>query len=191
MIGYLDGTLQKQDEKAIIINVSGVGYRILPSAGLLRKPPSVGDKVELFVFTYVRDDQITLYGFSTPDEQAIFESLLSVSGIGPKSALAVVSAGGPEEVKNAVATADVQFFQSIPGIGKKSAQRIIVDLKSKLGDLEELDLTAQDKKLHRELIAALKSMGFQLNEVKDVVKSIDPTLKLEDQIRSALKNISS
>lgn len=189
MIGWLAGKLLAYDRERVIIEVNGVGYQVAASAGVLRSKVKIGEEIRIFVYTHVREDQLALFGFLNLGEKQMFELLLSVSGVGPKSALAVLSRGNSNEIRDAVANADVEFFKSVPGLGKKTAQRIIVDLKSKLGDARELDLTGGDETAARELILALKSMGFGAEEAREAVKKIDTGLPLEEQIRMALKKI--
>lgn len=189
MIGFLRGDLRLHHPSSIIVDVGGVGYLIRPSLSVLKRYSGDGESVEIFVHTHVRDDQITLFGFLSMEELQLFELLLSVSGVGPKSALAVLAAGTTEEIYAAISHAEVEFFQSVPGVGKKTAQRVIVDLKSKVSDLEDLDLSDSDSVSHRELTAALRSMGFSTPEVKSAVKDVDISLSLEEQIRRALKQI--
>lgn len=160
-----------------------------PSASVFGKNLSVGDKINLPVYTHVREDQITLFGFSSKAELDLFKQLLTVSGVGPKSALTIIGSGTAPEIKSAVSNADVDFFQSISGIGKKTAQRIIIDLKSKIGETKELDLSSTDIKHRKDLLSALKTMGITADEVKDVIKNIDANLPIQEQIRLALKRI--
>ncbi len=187
MIGWLSGKLLAVDKDRIIVDANGVGYQVLPSAGVARNKVKIGEEIKLFIYTHVREDQLALFGFSNLEEKQMFELLLSVSGVGPKSALAVLSRGNPDEVREAVANADVEFFQSVPGLGKKTAQRIIVDLKSKLGDVQDLDLSGGNEAAVKELILALKSMGFSSDEARSAVKKVDLELPLDKQIKLALQ----
>lgn len=189
MIGWLAGKLIATDKDRLIVDVGGVGYQVFPSAGVVRNKVKIGEEIRLFVYTHVREDQLALFGFSNLEEKQMFELLLSVSGVGPKSAMAVLARGNPNEIREAVANADVEFFQSVSGLGKKTAQRIIIDLKSKLGDLEELDLQGKNEPAAKELITALKSMGFSSDEARAAVKRVDLELPLDKQIRSALKEV--
>lgn len=172
-----------------MVDVGGVGYTVVPSASVRGKSLSTGSPLSLYIHTHVRENELKLFGFSTLEERQVFELLLSVSGVGPKTALAIVSAGGSQEVRRAIGTADVDHFTSIPGVGKKTAQRIIVDLKSKIGGIGELDL-ASDTSDNAELFAALRSMGFRSEEIKEAVKKVDKTKGLEDQIKRSLKQLS-
>lgn len=171
-----------------MVDVGGVGYSVVPSASVRGKSLSTGLPLSLYIHTHVRENELKLFGFSTLEERQIFELLLTVSGVGPKTALSIVSAGGPNEVRRAIGTADVDHFTSIPGVGKKTSQRIIVDLKSKIGGIGELDLSS-DKSGSTELFVALKSMGFLSEEIKEVLKKVDKSMKLENQIKQALKQL--
>lgn len=189
MIGFLSGKLLEADLSTIIIDVSGVGYLVHPSASVIGKNLSAGDKIDLPIFTHVREDQITLFGFSSRLELELFKQLLTVSGVGPKSALAIVGSGTVSAIKSAISNADVDFFQSVPGIGKKTAQRIIIDLKSKIGEAKELDLSSVEIKQRKDLLSALKTMGITADEAKEAIKNVDANLPLQEQIRLALKRI--
>lgn len=189
MIGWLSGKLVGEDRDKLLIDVNGVGYQILPSAEVIKNKVKIGEDIRIFIYTHVREDQLSLFGFSSLEGRRMFELLLSVSGVGPKSALAVLARGNPDEIRQAVANADVEFFKSVPGLGKKTAQRIIIDLKSKLGDLEELDLTGKNEPAVKELTAALRSMGFAADEIRAAVKKVDLELTLQEQIKLALKQI--
>lgn len=189
MIGFLKGIFLGFDAETLIVDVGGVGYAVVPSASVRGKKLSNGFPVSLFVHTHVRENELKLFGFSSLEERQVFELLLTVSGVGPKTALAIVSAGGPQEVRRAIGIADVDHFTAIPGVGKKTAQRIIVDLKSKIGGIGELDLTS-DKPGSSDLSAALKSMGFRSDEIREALKKIDKTKSLEQQIKLALQRLS-
>lgn len=188
MIGYLSGILQSISKVSILINVNGVGYRVVPSLSVTQKYSAIGENIETYIHTRVREDALSLYGFSSAHELELFELLLSVSGVGPKVALSVLSSGSPDEVKSAVSQADVNYFIR-PGVGKKTAQRIIVDLKTKVGELKELDLTDEIIGGQRDLVDALRTMGFSPFELKTAIESVDRSLSLDNQIRQALKHL--
>lgn len=171
-----------------MVDTGGVGYEIIPSAGLLNLASEIGQELAVFIHTHVREDQLTLFGFGNEKEKDIFILLLEVSGVGPKTALAVLSAGGSDKVKDSITTADVAWFSGISGVGKKTAQRIIVDLKGKIGG-RELDLSDEGIKAKDELTAALKSMGFSAKEISSHIQNIDFNAPFSEQIRMALKNL--
>lgn len=188
MIGYLSGTVRFVRQQSAIIETGGVGYLVYLGSTFLGNV-SPGSEISIFIHTVVKDDAIDLYGFS--DERAIrlFEHLLSVSGVGPKTALTVVDRG-VSAVEAAVIAGDVAFFTGIPRLGKKNAQKIIIDLKSKLGSLGDLDLNRNDDR-DQELVSALLSMGFRKSEVTETVTRIDPTLPLPERIRLSLRQMGT
>lgn len=189
MIGYLRGKVRSFSSKQLVIDVGGVGYLVFPSAEISKKQIKIDNEIEVYVHTHVREDQISLFGFGSQEELDLFKLLITVSGVGPKTALAVLSVGSANEIKNAVAMADVDFFNKVSGIGKKSAQRIIVDLKSKIGSIEELDLSGENGLVNQEVIEALRGMGLMPKEAKEAVKTIDPKLPLGERIRLALRQL--
>lgn len=182
MIGYLRGTVITQLNQEIWIDVQGVGYRVRTNDKLQMTNEKT---VELFIHTAVREDAITLYGFSTIDELQLFELLISVSGVGPKTAMGIVGAASADEIETAISQADVNFFTKVPGIGKKGAQRIIVDLKSKIGSLKEMDLAAEDEE--DSVVMALQQFGFKSGEIDLALKKIDRNTSEQLQIKEGLK----
>jgi Holliday junction DNA helicase RuvA len=164
----------------LIVDVNGVGY-------LVHATPSVhrlGDgEVTIEVHTVVREDALQLYGFATADERELFELLLGVNGVGPKVALAIVSGSTPAELRRAIARDDVKRFQAIPGIGLKTAQRVVLELKAKLvgldiGDPYTGELTARD---------ALVELGWSLVDAERALADVDADLPIEEQVRHALR----
>ena len=187
MIGFLSGIVFEHSQNALILNVNGVGYEIRPSVHVLRQNLSIGQNVDLYIHSHVREDQLTLCGFKDNQERDLFRLLLSVSGIGPKTAMSILGAGTTDEIRSAIASADVSFFQSVPGIGKKSAQRVIIELKSKIGSVEELDLSDEKMENVQTLVSALRSMGITNEEAKEMIKKVDQKATIEEQIKQALK----
>lgn len=189
MIGFLKGTVELLDRPFVLLDVSGVGYRVLVSGNVLGKLTK-GDKVKLFTFTYVREDALELFGFAELEDLKLFESLISVSGIGPKTALNIFSFGTRAEIIEAIVKADISFFTSVPRLGTKNAQRIIIDLKNKMGAGDSVDLSGKDLLENAEAVEALKSFGFSAGEAQKVVREIKtPGLTLDEKIKLALKNL--
>jgi len=184
MIGSLSGIIKQKKFDSLIVDVGGVGYRVFTPV-FVWQDCQIGDKRDFLIYTHVREDEISLFGFIKPADQEIFINLISVSGIGPKLALNILSySRGASRVVKAIQDADVDFFVSVKGMGKKSSQRVIVDLKPKIGGIKELEFeTEQDQ----ELIEALKGLGFSREEIKKSIKGIKADLPLEDKIRLALK----
>jgi holliday junction DNA helicase RuvA len=186
MISYLEGSIKHKGPNFLIIQTGGVGYKVFAPLDILGRANS-NDKFSLFIYTNVRDDAIELYGFNNSDDLSLFELFLGVSGIGPKTAMAIFSNAKVPKIKEAIVKGDVDFFSTIPRLGRKNAQKIIIELRSKLGSLEDLDLTP-DSGENKEIIDALKAFGFSTNEAREAFKSIrDMEGSASDKIKQALK----
>lgn len=189
MIGSLEGTVELLDNPYAIVNVNGVGYRVFLYSLLFAKFHQQ-EKVKLFTYTHVREDALDLFGFAHFLDLKLFEQLITVSGIGPKTAINIFSFGERQAIINAIIQGNVAFFSAVPRLGKKNAQKIIIELKSKLGSSTELDLTADEKTNHEEVSLALKSFGFSVKEANEAIKAIkDKAETTEDKIRMALKHL--
>ncbi len=183
----LTGTIAKSGLNPIILDVHGVGYAVSVPPRLLSH--LTNDAKQVFhVYTHVADDALDLYGFPTEEELFLFKLLLSVSGIGPRTALNIIDRG-VGEVRRAVTASDVDFFTTIPRLGRKNAQKIIIELKSKLGSTKELDLTGDTDGETKQLLDALTGMGFARSEIVEVVRKLDSNKTLEEKIRQALKRL--
>lgn len=183
MIGYLNGKVHSAGLNWIMIETSGgVGYKVYATSEIISKF-SVDSKIALTTHLVVREDQLTLYGFLTEAELNFFVQLVSVSGVGPKSALGVLNAGQVTELKSAIGSSDVAIFTTISGIGKKTAERIIVELKSKI-DVSDVNIAPGTK----DLLTALAGLGYNAHEVKKILPDIPKNVEnVEDRIRHALK----
>jgi Holliday junction DNA helicase RuvA len=188
----LEGTVAARSQEACFIDVSGVGYRVMCSTSTLAALPADGTSCRVWTHTYVREDALCLYGFATESEQRIFEALLGVSGVGPKVALQVCSAFTPDGFRKTLATDDVDAITAVPGIGKKTAQRIVLELKEKLS-LPDLGLVGSTPDTVARARSALENLGYSPGEVRAVLGEITPAPDegLEDVIRSALKVLAS
>lgn len=171
MIAYLTGRVAEKAQGSCVLEVGGVGFRMAMSTGSLAALPAEGDTVTVHVHLYVREDELSLFGFESVEERALFEQLLTVSGVGPKVALATLSAFAPAALMEAIAREDASLISSVPGIGKKTAQRIILDLKDKLG-LPDLAMGAPGVGVDvaAEATDALLAMGFSASEVSAALK---------------------
>ena len=186
MIGCLKGTVIHKKPESLILLVGGVGYLVHAAPSWLSQM-RLNTESLLYIHTHVREDNISLYGFNLLAELELFELLLSVSGIGPKTALAIVDRG-VDKIRQAIASADVAFFTTIPRLGTKNAQKVIIELKSKLGSTYELDLQNTDSGETQELMTALVGMGFSKAEVVTALRKLPVTaVKLSDKVRQALK----
>jgi len=189
MIGMLRGTIALKNAPALIIDVSGVGYKVLVSNNLLTKF-SVGDEATLFIYTHVREDLLELYGFSSGEDLKLFEMLISVSGVGCKSALGVFSIGARSQIVNAIITSDVGFFTAVPRLGKKNGQKIIIELKNKLGGVEDLNLAAGESGEQLEASTALQSFGFTEREAEQAIHAVTQDgMRTEEIVKLALKEL--
>ncbi len=168
MIGTITGIVDYQEESLLIVDVHGVGYSVLVSSSV---SVTQGDQIKLFTHTHVREDVLELYGFSHPADLKLFKYLISVSGVGCKTALMVFSVGSRSEIIQAITTNDVGFFTAVPRLGKKNAQKIIIELKNKLGGETDLDL-GQDGSESIEVIAALQALGFTPAEARSALKGL-------------------
>jgi holliday junction DNA helicase RuvA len=185
MIARLRGRIAGRAGSALIVDVNGVGYLVnaTPSVHRLGVGAGEGGEVTIEVHTVVREDALQLYGFAAADERELFELLLGVNGVGPKVALAIVSGSTPAELRRAIARDDVKRFQAIPGIGLKTAQRVVLELKAKLvgldsGDPDTGELTARD---------ALVELGWSLIDAERALANVDEGLSVEEQVRQALR----
>ena len=185
MIALLIGTIALRNDPYLIINVHGVGYKVLATSEVLAKAV-LGQEITVHTYTHVREDMLDLYGFSKPADLWLFELLISVSGVGPKTAVGVFSQGTGSEIVNAIATSNVDFFTAVPRLGKKNAQKLIIELKSKVGSTEDLDLSGDGEK-NNEIIEALKAFGFTSKEAGEAIRSLSGTGTTEEKIKMALK----
>jgi Holliday junction DNA helicase RuvA len=179
VIARLRGKRAGLTAAGLVLDVNGVGYLIQATPSVLGRP---GDELTVETYLHVREDALQLYGFGSAEERDLFVHLLSVSGVGPKVALAIVSGSPPAELRRAIALDDTARFEAIPGIGKKTAQRVVLELKEKLaaGVVAPAgrDLTARD---------ALVELGYSVPDAERALAEVDPELPPEEQIREALK----
>ena len=169
-----------------MLDVGGVGYLVHATASALRRADGAAE-VALETYLHVREDALQLYGFAEPAERELFEHLLSVSGVGPKVALAIVSGSSPGDLHRAIALEDTARFQAIPGIGKKTAQRVVLELKEKLGGEEVSIARGTPEAPHLVAREALVELGFSLPEAERALAGVDPELPPEERVRQALK----
>lgn len=187
MIGSIRGKVILKNGNHLIVDVNGVGYKVLVSAKVA-STAYAEKEIFLYIFTNVKEDALELFGFSEIADLKLFENLIGVSGVGPKTAMAIFSFSDRESIVNAVLKGDVGFFTTIPRLGRKNAQKIIIELKNKLGDTSSLDLEAEISKENTEALSALQSFGFSAKEARDALKNVDSSAKTaEEKIKFALK----
>lgn len=186
MISRLRGVPAGATADGLVIDVGGVGYLVAATPSVLRRAQSATE-VTVETYLHVREDTLQLYGFADASERALFVKLIGVSGIGPKVALAVVSSAAADELMRAIALRDSARFQAIPGIGKKTAERIVLELEASIGDALPV---AAGVGVPRELVArdALVELGYSLVEAEQALASVDPDLPVEERVREALRS---
>ena len=180
MISRLRGTVVARTPAGLVLDVGGVGYLV---AATPRVTGRVGDEATVETYLHVREDTLQLYGFASAEERELFESLLGVSGIGPKVALAIVSGSPPAELRRAIARDDFARFEAIPGIGRKTAQRVVMELKDKLAEPALAGSTGGGL-LARD---ALVELGWSVVDADRALADVDESLTVEEQVRVALK----
>jgi Holliday junction DNA helicase RuvA len=180
MYAYIIGTIAELEPTHVVLDNQGVGYLIVTPNPYIYK---LSETVKMYLHHHVREDQDTLYGFDTKEARNLFEDLISVSGIGPKSALSILASGKPDQIEYAIENQDVKFLTKFPGIGPKSAQQIILDLKGKL-DKKALEIHTQQKD---EVTEALMALGYSSSELRKVMSKLDPSLSTEKRIKQALQ----
>lgn len=187
MIAALRGKILIKDTQYCILDVAGVGYKVYLSSAVLSKIAK-DQTVQLFTYNHVREDMLDLYGFMEFAELKLFELLIGVSGIGPKTVLNIFAIGSKDDIVNAIMRADDSFFTGVPRLGKKNAQKIIIELKGKLGSTAELELS-EDGGDNQDVILALQSFGFSRAEAQEAVRSLDQKAELtaEEKVKLALK----
>ena len=187
MISRLRGEVVTRSPTGIVLEVGGVGYLVNPTAGARRKAER-GGEVVFETYLHVREDALQLFGFADTEERELFALLLSVQGVGPKVALAIVSGSSPDELRRAIALEDTARFQAIPGIGKKTAERVVLELKERLGSVGETQAaTPLAPKPHLVARDALIELGYSLAEAEAALAGTDPEAPPEERVREALK----
>jgi Holliday junction DNA helicase RuvA len=200
MIAYIEGKLAYKDPAQAILDVNGVGYEIKISLATYGKLPTEGDKAKLYTFQHIKEDAHTLYGFLDPNERALFLHLISVSGIGPGTGIVMVSSMSVGEIRHAIINEDVRAIQSIKGVGPKTAQRVIIDLRDRLRKDELLSKAGVDTvplaRAHNtnrsEALSALVTLGFARSAAEKTLDQIQNKhgndLSVEELIKFALKS---
>lgn len=202
MLAYIKGILEIKTKGYIVVEAGGLGYKIFMPESTIANTGNIGDKVQIYTFMRVREDDVSLYGFLTNEELRIFELLLSVSGIGAKGALGILSNITPSQFALAVISNDVAILKKVPGIGPKTAQRAILELKDKLKKEQEISIAEgeetsnieqivkEDEKVS-EAISALQVLGYSKREIVEALQAIEVTsLSVEDIIKKGLANLA-
>ena len=203
MYAYLKGTLEEIAEDAVVVEVGNIGYNVRVSATTTQGLPGIGSEVKIYTYTLVREDAFTLYGFLTKDDLEIFKKLITVNGIGPKGGLAILSVMNADALRFAIMAGDAKSIAKAPGVGNKTAERVILDLRDKISledtlrGLGEPTVTTEgaavgagtDNVMKREAIEALVALGYSASDATNAVKKVevDETSTVEGILKLALK----
>ncbi len=196
MIGALRGTVVTRSINRVLLDVNGVGYDVAAPLSTIAGLPESGE-IFLHIYTLLRENSLELYGFSTLAEKAVFVLLISVSGVGPKMALTILSGMPPKDLRDAVFQGNVRRFTSIPGIGRKTAERVILELKEKLKSVEELDVPLAGGEsggnIEADLVSSLVNLGYKERHAAEAARRVladaAPNVALDEAVRQALREL--
>jgi Holliday junction DNA helicase RuvA len=187
MIAKLRGKIEYLRDNYAVVDVNDVGYKVYLSVYTFGKVSAMKE-VDLFIYTYVREDTLALYGFLTLEENEMFELLISISGIGPKASMGILSIATPKTIRTAILNEDPSILTKVSGIGKKTAERVILELKNKVADMTEGE--KEDVVIDSDAIEALVGMGYSVTEARDALKLVSPEIKdVGARIKQALKSL--
>lgn len=193
MIGYLTGKIISLKPTKILLDVNGVGYSVNISINTFENISDL-ETVSLFVYTSVKEDSITLFGFFTEPEKQMFELLISVTGIGPKLALSILSGIQTDDLKDAIQRGDISRIIAVPGIGRKTGERLVLELKNKVDHIPEEGIKEFSFSIKNEAVSALTTLGYNSKTADKVIRDIlveNANISLEDLIKKALGNLNS
>ncbi len=195
MIAQLTGKLAFKDPQHIVVNVLGVGYRVFVSFHTFSSLPEIGEEISIHTHTHIREDQLSLFGFLTTKEKEIFQKVITISGVGPKMALTILSGVPPYDLVRAIINKDLKVLQSIPGVGKKTAERIIIELQDKLKkQLTDTDIPTTKEpanQLFEDVVSALTNLGYQRSLAEKAFHKCawEENTPLEKALRETLREI--
>ena len=196
MIAHLTGKLSSKAPDHCVIDVNGVGYRVTLSLSTFSALPGIGEPVSLTIHTHVREDQLTLYGFGTAEERSLFTRLISISGVGPKTALALLAGLSAAHLIETIGSEDMARLATIPGVGKKTAERIVVELKDKLARnmlafSPSLSSSSSAGGMYEDALSALTNLGYHRSVAENALKKSgwSDKMRIEEGIRLALKEL--
>ncbi len=199
MISFVTGELVDIDDNSAIVENNGIGFRIMMPASVLSRLPAIGSRVKVHTFLYVKEDIMDLYGFMTKDDLKVFKLLITVNGIGPKGALAILSTITPDDLRFAVLSDDVKAISKAPGIGSKTAQKLIIELKDKLKLEDVLERPSEDVMVGAdsntaatEAIMALTTLGYSATEATKAVRMVEGSENMDSEtiLKQALKKLA-
>lgn len=187
MINSIRGKIILKTEKFLTVETAGVGYKISLSPDTLSKVKKTGEEIFLWIHTHVREDILDLYGFLDYSELEFFEMLINVSGIGPKGALSILGITSTETLSKAISTGDTSYLTKVSGIGKKTAEKIVIELRDKLANKMKGGEEGVSLQGELDALEALKSLGYSQNQAREALKNVSPELNTNAKIREALK----
>ena len=189
MIASLQGIIDAISKDSMIVNVNGIGFKLSVPISVLSELGVVGREIKLYTHMHVREDDLSLYGFGSLDELRLFETLISVSGLGPKTGMAMLSAMSADQVAMAIASGSVEILTTIPGIGKKTADRLILELKDKVGGVMISSPAGKAAQENADVVSALVSLGYSVQETTKAVNALPSgkKLTLENKVKLALQ----
>ncbi len=189
MIAQITGKIAQKTDKYLVVNTGGVGYQIFAPTDVLSRAGNTGDEISLWTYLAVRENAMDLFGFETIDEKNFFELLLSVSGIGPRSALSILSIAPMETIKKAIGSGDTSYLTKVSGIGRKTAEKIVVELRDRLSALGHNDDTGSLRG-ESDILEALQSLGYSLNDARNAAKEVPADIVgTNARIKEALKRL--
>jgi len=189
MIASLQGVVEALGADFMVVNVNGVGFRVGVPTSVLSEGGVIGKEIKLYTHLHVREDEMSLYGFASPDGLRLFELLRTVSGLGPKTAMAMLSAMTADELTMAIASGSTEMLTSIPGIGKKTADRLILELKDKVGTVMIISQGGKMAQENSDVLSALASLGYTVSEATRAIATlpVNKKLTLEEKIKMSLQ----
>ncbi|MBI5300141.1 MAG: Holliday junction branch migration protein RuvA [Deltaproteobacteria bacterium] len=192
MIAHLKGVIHSKSTNQVVVEVNGVGYQIFVSLNTFYELPPEGFEISLYIYSHIREDQFTLFGFLNIDEKNLFQQLLKVTGIGPKLALTLLSGLSAHEIGTAIANGDVMKLKAIPGIGQKTAERIILDLKGKIIPGTPALKRTNASETYDEALSALTHLGYTAQQAEKALEKIEwnAGVPLKEAIKQGLKNLA-
>ena len=189
MISCLDGKIEFKGEKFVVVNVGGVGYRVFASSETLKKIPEKGSGVKIWIHTHLREDALELYGFLHMAELDLFETMIQAPGIGPRKALGVLGVAPIDTLRRAIAAGDVSYLTRVSGIGRKTAEKIVVELREKMAG-KGVMVEAPELKEEADALEALMSLGYTQREAREALQQVSGDVKSpEKRIKEALKKL--
>ena len=189
MIASLEGIIDAVSKDSLIVNVNGIGFKVAVTTTVLSEMGITGREVKLYTHFHIREDDMSLFGFGSLDELKLFETLISVSGLGPKTGMAMLSAMSADQVAMAIASGSVEILTTIPGIGKKTADRLILELKDKVGGVMISTPAGKAAQENADVVSALVSLGYSVQETTKAVNALPSgkKLTLENKVKLALQ----